>query len=111
MALALEAKPSKAVPEPERVALSPGQTVEVRTRRGDVVASGTIQEVNRLTRTVRVTDSGSGADLQIDVNPDVYDVWVIPARPFGGKPNVPERNQDFIRPALGGPFSASRFDV
>jgi hypothetical protein len=61
----------------ERVRLDLGQFVEVWTRSGKLVITGTIQELSPRTRTVRVADTGSGTDVQIDVDPDMYEVWVM----------------------------------
>lgn len=65
-----------AVQGAEKVPLRVGQRVEVRTHDGELVATGCIQELDPKTKVVRVTDQGSGADLQIDVDPDLYEIWV-----------------------------------
>ena len=59
-----------------RIRLSPGQRVIIRTKDGVRVEEGTIASVDPATGTVRVETGKSGADLQIDVDVERYDLWV-----------------------------------
>jgi hypothetical protein len=72
--------------DPEPVRLGIGQFVEVRTHKGKLVVTGTIQALDPNTKTVRVVDRGSGSDLQVDVDPRMYDVWVRDVLVPGGAP-------------------------
>jgi hypothetical protein len=63
----------------ERIVLTPGQMVAVRTKRGvNVIKKGRITKVDLPTGTVRVQDISSGTTLEVDVNPEKYIVWVLP---------------------------------
>jgi len=73
---AMQEPESETSEDTERVRLGIGQFVEVRTREGELVITGTIKELSPLTRTVRIADTGSGSDVQIDVDPQLYDIWV-----------------------------------
>jgi hypothetical protein len=90
---ALQEPEDKVPREGERVRLGIGQFVEVRTREGDLVITGTIQELSPVTHTIRVADTGSGADVQVDVDPDVYDIWVTDMPVPGGAP-TPSKQPD-----------------
>jgi len=77
----------------EKVRLGIGQFVEVRTRAGELVITGTIQQLNPRTHTIRVADLGSGSDVQVDVDPRMYDVWVRDVQIPGGAP-TPSRQPE-----------------
>lgn len=62
----------------EKIALMPGQLVTVRTLQGKKLAQGRIVEIDESLGIVRVTDDSSGADLQVDVDPTRYAIWVRP---------------------------------
>jgi len=51
-----------------------GQEVEVRTRSGALVASGVVLGVSDETRSVMIMDRSSGTDLQIELDPRMYDI-------------------------------------
>lgn len=59
------------------VRLELGQNVEVRTRTGSLVALGSIMELSVETGVVRVADRESGSDMQVDVDTERYDIWVL----------------------------------
>lgn len=61
----------------DRVQLRIGQQVEVRTKEGEFLAIGYISELNQDTGFARVVDNGSGTDNHIDVDPDLYDMWLV----------------------------------
>jgi hypothetical protein len=63
----------------EKVVLTVGQLVAVRTKRGvNVIKKGRITKVDLPTGIVRVRDDSSGATLEVDVDPSKYLVWVLP---------------------------------
>lgn len=71
----------------EVVRLQLGQSVEVRTRSGSLVAVGSIMELNVETGVVRVADRESGSDMQVDVDTQLYDVWVLDRNDNYGDPD------------------------
>lgn len=63
----------------EKVVLTPGQLVAVRTKRGvNVIKRGSITAVDLPTGTVRVRDDSGGSTLEVDIDPSEYMVWVLP---------------------------------
>jgi hypothetical protein len=63
----------------ERVVLTPGQMVSVRTKRGvNVIKKGRVTEVDKATGIIRVVDISSGTTLETDVDPSRYVVWILP---------------------------------
>jgi len=71
----------------DRVPLSIGQWVEIRSKlTGELVAAGDIMELVPSAGVVRVTDRMSGSDLQIDVDPSEYDVWIVERDVVGDAP-------------------------
>ena len=63
-----------------KVIVAPGQVVVVRTKNGEDVVRGFVTAVNPEMGYVRVEDFSSGADLQIDVDPEHYELWVSPTK-------------------------------
>jgi hypothetical protein len=101
-----------AVVEPkkaERVRLAVGQYVEVETRDGSLVARGVIQMLNPETKSVRVVDSGSGTDLQIDVDPSRYNIWVRDFPVPGVAPMLSKQPEiDNVRGSTPGAFTLGK---
>lgn len=77
----------------ERVRLMVGQFVEVRTHGGDLVITGTIQQMFNDIGVIRVADMGSGSDVQIDVDPKEYEIWVIDM-PVPGNAPTPSKQPE-----------------
>lgn len=92
-----------------RVPLAVGQQVEVRTKRGDLVASGYISELNAETRVARVIDRGSGTDLQLDVSPEMYDIWLMDQEPTGQAPTSAKQPRLSVHSKLPGAYVGGRF--
>lgn len=90
------------------IALRPGMKVEVR-RHGDndLVVSGFIETVIPATRTVCVRDRKSGTDLQVDVDVDRYNVWVLD-QDITGKAPFPRATTLYLRPSKPGAFTGGR---
>ena len=93
----------------DRVALGIGQRVEVRTKRGELVAVGQIQELAMATHTIRIADRDSGSDMQLDVDPDVYDVWVVSLDVVGDAPTPGVRPTLGVKPSRPGAYTGGRF--
>ena len=71
-----------------------GASVVIRTKDGVAVAEGHIEDIMYETRIIRVRDNSSGADIQIDVDPDRYDVWIMDPEIVGNAPNpAPDRSR------------------
>lgn len=96
--------------KPERVRLGVGQFVEIRTREeGALVAQGAIQALDPVTKTVRVADRGSGSDLQVDVDPSRYDIWVQGMRVPGTAPTPGKHSEiDNVRGSTPGAFTLGK---
>jgi hypothetical protein len=61
-----------------RIKLHVGLEVRIRTREGEtIIDQGRITEVDVATHTVRVVDELSGATLEVDVDVDRYEVYVL----------------------------------
>jgi hypothetical protein len=76
----LEAVGSRRLDEAaEKVVLTPGQIVAVRTKRGvNVIKRGRVTAVDLPTGTVRVRDDSGGSTLEVDIDPSEYLVWILP---------------------------------
>lgn len=95
--------------KPERVRLGVGQFVEVRTREGDLVIQGVIQSLDPVTKIVRVVDRGSGSDLQVDVDPSRYDIWVQGMQVPGTAPTPGKQAAiDNVRGSTPGAFTLGK---
>jgi len=92
----------------EKIALTPGQLVTVRTRHGKKLAQGRIVEVDEFLGIVRVTDDSSGADLQIDVNPELYEIWVKPP-PDTDVVRLGRIKTLYVRPSFPGIYMGGRW--
>lgn len=93
----------------ERVPLGIGQHVEVRTKAGELVAVGSIQELAPETGVVRIADRGSGADAHIEVDPARYDIWVRELEVVGDAPTPAERPKLNANPRKPGVHTGGRF--
>jgi hypothetical protein len=71
-----------------------GQEVEIRTRAGALVARGVVLGVSDETRSVMIMDRASGTDLQIELDPKMYDIRKMTR---GGSADVPSLG---IQPSL-----------
>lgn len=92
------------------VRLQLGQNVEVRTRSGSLVAVGCIMELNVETGVVRVADRESGSDMQVDVDTDLYDVWVIDGEANRGDPDeTPIAGKLAVHSKKSGAYAGGRF--
>lgn len=85
----------------EAVPLVLGAEVVIRTRDGIKVAEGYIEDVMFETRTVRVRDTSSGTDVQLDVDPDRYTVEVKSDDVLGLAPE-PGQETLYLRPSRPG---------
>lgn len=94
----------------ERVALSPGQEVEVRTKGGERVACGSIEQVMPETGAVLIADRRSGADMQLMVDPTVYDIWIQPQPVIGDAPEPEKQPVLSVNPSKPGAYVGGRFD-
>lgn len=93
------AKEGEVVEVPLRV----GHRVQVQTKAGRPVADGYIEGIFKETGIVRVRDVASGSDVQMDVDPYHYDIWVRDQEvagdaPKGGRP----KGRYFQRPSKHG---------
>jgi hypothetical protein len=86
----------------EPVPLQLGANVIIRTKDGQKVAEGFIEDVMFETRVVRVRDQGSGGDVQIDVDPDRYTIEVLTTDVLGIGP-TPGQETLYMRPSRPGP--------
>lgn len=64
-----------------------GHCVVVMTHDGHRVGEGSVESISDDGKYVRVRDKSAGSDLQIDVDPSLYELWVLdsedgPARRF-----------------------------
>ena len=106
----VDASADNEVPEgASRVPLAVGQQVEVRTKKGDLIATGYISELNTETRVARVIDRGSGTDLQLDVTPDLYDIWLMDQEPTGQAPTPAKQPRLAVHSKLPGAYTGGRF--
>ena len=106
----VDASADNEVPEgASRVPLAVGQQVEVRTKKGDLIATGYISELNTETRVARVIDRGSGTDLQLDVTPDLYDIWLMDPEPTGLAPTPAKPARLSVHSKLPGAYTGGRF--
>lgn len=95
----------------DRVILALGQDVEVRTTEGQLVVAGTIQELNQETGSVRVVDRSSGTDNQVDVDPELYEIWVNPHDALGtGGKGTPEATPS-VNPRKRGAYDGGRVGI
>lgn len=94
-----------------RVPLGVGQNVEVRTKSGELVAVGSVQELVPKIRAVRIADQQSGSDLQIELDPEMYDVWVVPTPVVGDAPTPTESPGLSVNPHRPGAYTGGRFRV
>lgn len=92
-----------------RIALGIGQRVEVRTKAGELVAVGEIQEIAPATHTVRIADRDSGSDMQLVVDPDMYDVWVVDMDIVGDAPTPSVKPTLGVKPSRPGAYTGGRF--
>lgn len=83
-----------------RVKLHVGMEVSVHTQDGRSVIDGRITEVDVATHTIRVVDELSGADLQIDVDVDRYEIYVFP--PGDRVPLLPQELTLYVRASTPG---------
>jgi len=83
-----------------RIKLHVGLGVRIRTQDGRDVAEGRITEVDVATHTIRVVDELSGADLQVDVDTDRYEVYVVP--PGEQVPRWPPEMSLYVRASTPG---------
>lgn len=96
----------------EKVPLMLGQRVEVRSRStGAVTATGYIQELNQETNTARVMDQGSGSDNAIDVDLDLYELWVSEPEIPGTAPTPSKQPKLNANPRKPGAHTGGTFDV
>jgi hypothetical protein len=93
----------------EKVSLGVGQHVEIRTKAGELVAVGDVQELAPETRTVTIMDRSSGADLSIEVDPSVYDIWVKEYEVPGGAPTPAKKPKLNANPRQPGAHTGGRF--
>lgn len=91
-----------------RIRLAPGQHVIVRTLDGARVEEGYISSVDASTGTVRVETDKAGADLQIDVDIERYDIWVQPPPEMRAK--LGRQVSLYVRPSSPGVYSNVSFD-
>jgi hypothetical protein len=92
----------------EKVQLMPGQLVTVKTRQGKKLATGRIVEVDEAIGTVRVTDDSTGADLQVDVDPERYEIWVKPP-PDTDQVRLGRIKTLYVRPSMPGVYMGGRW--
>lgn len=98
--------------EADRTLLRVGQQVEVRTKDGEFIAIGHISELDQDTGFARVVDNSSGTDLNVDVDPELYDVWLT-----GDGADEPEtkddsragRNSLSVNPRKPGAYTGGKF--
>lgn len=98
--------------EADRTLLRVGQQVEVRTKEGEFIAVGHISELDKDTGYARVVDNSSGTDLNVDVDPEFYDMWLT-----GEGADEPERKDDprggknslSVNPRKPGAYTGGRF--
>lgn len=87
-----------------------GQHVVIRNHEGSRIGEGYIENLYPDKRSVRIRDSVSGADLQVEVNLDDYDLWVqddeIPGSARFGRDRTA-----YIRPSSPGPYHSTRFST
>ncbi len=67
----------------EKTVIYPGQLVVVRTIEGDYIGEGFVEDVDDERQMVRVRDTASGTDIQLDVDTTRYVLWIKPGLPFG----------------------------
>jgi hypothetical protein len=94
--------------EGERVPLYLGQAVVVRTKAGERVIEGHIEEMLPETGVVRVRDRSAGTDVQVDLDPEVYDLWIKEVEPEGRAPS-PAEATIYVRSSRPGAYSGGRF--
>jgi hypothetical protein len=92
----------------EKVRLMPGQLVTVKTRDGKTLASGRIVDVDEAMGYVRVTDDTTGADLQVDVDLERYEVWVKPP-PDTDIVRLGTLKTLYVRPSFPGVYTGGRW--
>lgn len=95
--------------ERERVPLAVGQKVEVRTPEGQLIVGGVIHELSVETGSVRVVDAMSGTDHQVDVDPDLYEVWVMPVAVPGDAGGGRPEKAPAVNPHRRGAYDGGRF--
>lgn len=100
---------SVAVSEGTRLPYGAGQEVEVRTRAGALVVRGTVLGVSDETRSLMIVDRASGTDLQIELDPRMYDVRPIPREAPGDAPSPGIQPSLSIAPSRPGPYTGGRF--
>ncbi len=84
-----------------------GASVVVRTKDGVAVAEGYIEDILDETRIVRVRDTSSGSDVQVDVDPDRYDIWILDPDVVGDSPDPePNRGPNYVR-SKAGPYKGA----
>jgi len=93
----------------EKVPLGLGQHVEVRTKAGELVAVGSIQELSPETRVVRIVDTASGADMHVEVDPTMYDIWVREVDVVGAAPTPGKQAKLTGNPRKPGIHTGGRF--
>jgi len=102
--MALSAELRKA----SRIRLAPGQRVIIRTKDGARVEEGYISVIDASTGTVRVETDKAGADLQIDVDVERYDLWVQP--PPEMRARLGRQVSLYVRPSSPGIYTGVSFD-
>ena len=93
----------------EKTPLGIGQHIEVRTKSGELVATGDIVDLAPETKTVSIIDRESGADLNMEIDPSVYDIWVKEYDAPGDAPNPSEKPKLNVNPRKPGVHSGGRF--
>ena len=93
----------------EPASLGIGQHVEIRTKAGELVAVGDITELSPETMTVTVMDRASGSDLGIQVDPNLYDIWVREYDAPGDAPTPAKKPKLSVNPRQPGAYTGGRF--
>ncbi len=62
----------------ERVTVFPGQFVVIRTVDGEYIGEGFVEDVDDERQLVRVRDTASGTDVQLDIDATRYVLWMKP---------------------------------
>lgn len=92
-----------------RIPIAVGQSVEVRSAEGDIIATGWVTEVDPKMDLVRVKNDESGVDLQVDVDSTRYQLWVKP--PKGAAVRWGSQQTLYVRPSNPGIYSRNSFAI
>jgi hypothetical protein len=112
MKLSEELSDALTVPEldtAEKITIFIGTFVTVRTPDGEWIAEGTVEDIDPDRQLVRVRNTDSGTDFQVDVDVRLYNLWTDPL-PFDVDPAINPQNL-FVRasqPGVWGKQHATR---